>query len=131
ERRREHVRRREAVEDDGSRVAGERGERVVVRSSRVDDDGLPELGRELELLLEEAALGVAGRVVAEPVETRLPHRDRLRMPEQLAERGDVLLRRVARLVRMKADDREDAVVRVRERERTPAVRDVGADGEDP
>src|SRR6185437_4018519 len=33
---REHVRRREAVEDDRSRVAVEGGERVVVRSARVD-----------------------------------------------------------------------------------------------
>ena len=97
------------------RVAGERGERVVVGGARVDDDGLPELGRELELLREEPLLRVARRVVAEPVEARLADRDRLRMREELAQRVDVVLGRVARLVRMETEDREDAVVRLGER----------------
>ena len=86
ERGREHVRRGEAVEDDRSRVIGERGERVVVRRARVDHDRLPELGGELELGGEESPLVVARRVVAEPVEPGLADRDRLRMCEQLAQR---------------------------------------------
>ena len=47
--------RREAVEDDGARVAVERGERVVVRRARVDDDRLAEFVGERELLREERA----------------------------------------------------------------------------
>ena len=94
ERRREQVRRREAVQDDGAVEAGERRERVVVGRARVDDDGLAELGGELELRGEEPLLRVGRRVVAEPVEPGLPHRDRLRMREQLAQLGEVVGRAV-------------------------------------
>ena len=71
--------------------------------------GFPSSRGEGELLREEALLIVPRRVVAEPVETGLPHGDRARVSEQLAHLGDVRVGRRARLVRMDAEDREDLV----------------------
>ena len=121
ERRLEQVRRGEAVQHDRAGEVGERSERVGVGRARVDDGGLAGLGGDVELLREEAQLLVARRVVAEPVETGLPHRDRARVREQLAHLGDVGVGRVARLVRMDAEDREDVLVRSGELERAPAA----------
>ena len=70
------------MHDDRAVEAGEDVGRVGVRVARVDDDGLAELGRELELRLEEAALPVARRVVAEVVEAGLPDCDRSVVLEQ-------------------------------------------------
>ena len=71
---------------------------------------------------EEPPLVVGRRVVAEPVEPGLADRDRLRMREQLAQRGEIVRRRRPRLVRVDAEDREDAVVPLGELERAAAVR---------
>src|SRR5439155_26649556 len=130
ERGREHVRRREAVEYDRGRVVGEPGERVVVGRARVDHYGLAELGGELEPGGEEATLVVARRVVAEPVEPRLAHRNGLRMREQLSQGSEVALGRGPRVVRVDAEDREHPVVPLRELERAAAVLDARADGQD-
>src|SRR5947207_2003434 len=104
-------------------MRGERSERVHVGGTGVDHDRLPELLRELELLREKTPLCVARRVVAEPVEARLADGDRFRVREQLAQRADVLVRRVARLVRMKPENREDAVVSLGEEQVAPTVLD--------
>ena len=131
ERSREQRRRREAVEDDAAVEAVERGERVGVGGARVDHDGLRRLDGDREHAREEVALRVARRVVAEPVEPRLADGDRLRVGEQRAHLGDVGVGRVARLVRVDAEDREDAVVRVGELERAAAAGGSRPDGEDP
>src|SRR5436853_7668011 len=117
------------MEDYASRDAGKPGERVVVGRARVDHDRLPELGGKLELGGEEAALAVARRVVAVPVEPGLADRNRLRMAEQLAQLREIGFGRGARLVRVDAEDREDAVVPLGELERPAAVFHVGADRE--
>ena len=97
----------------------------------MDHDRLAELGGELELGGEEPPLVVGRRVVAEPVEPGLADGDRLRMREQLAQRCEVVLGRRARVVRVDAEDREDPVVPLGERESPAAVVGVRADGEDP
>ena len=94
------------MQDDGARrCAASTVERVVVGGARVDDDGLAGLARERELLLEERALRVARRVVAEVVEPRLADRDGLRVLEQRAQLVDVDARRLAGLVRVDPERR--------------------------
>ena len=88
----------------------------------MDDDGFPQLGGETELGLEHTPLRLRCRVVAEPVEARLPHRDRLRMLLQPSHLVDVAGRG---LVRMDPDDRPDLGEPLRELDRLR-----GADGED-
>ncbi len=73
----------------------------------------------------------ARRVVAEPVEPGLADGDRLRVVEQRAHLGDVGVRRVTGLVRVDAEDREDAVVRVGELDRAATAGGSRPDGEDP
>src|SRR5205085_2116330 len=111
--------------------AGEPCERVVVGSTSVDHDRLAELGPELELRGEEAALILARGVVAIPVEPGLADRNCFRMPEQIAELGELVLGGQPRFVWVDAEDREDAVVPLGEREGSTAVVDVCADCEDP
>ena len=118
------------MEDDAAVVARERVERVGVGGARVDHDRLLEFRRDREHLLEQAELRVARRVVAEPVEAGLADRDRLRMAEQLAHLGDVGVGRPAGLVRVNAEDGEDAVVRVGELEGAAAAGGRRADSED-
>ena len=80
--------------------------------------GLPSSAASVELRGEEAALGVARRVVAEVVEPGLADRDRLRVREQArAARRGRPRRPLRGLVRVDAEDREDAVVALRELER--------------
>ena len=69
----------------------------------MDHDRLAELGCELELRVEEAALGVAGRVVAEVVEARLADGDGPRMREELAQLVEPSGFGAAGLVRMDAE----------------------------
>src|SRR5947199_301372 len=97
---------------------------------RVDHDRFPKLGGQPELGREEPTLVIARRVVAEPVEPRLAHRDRLWVLEQIAQRGDVVVRRRPCLVGVDPEDREYAVMPLRERKRAATVVDVGADRED-
>ena len=60
------------MHDDRAVEAGDHVGRVCVRIARNDDDGLAELGGELELRLEEAALLVARARSWEVTEARLP-----------------------------------------------------------
>ena len=102
------------MQDDRALVPVERGERVVIGGARVDDDGLVELARELELRGEDTALRVARRVVAIPVEPGFSDGDRLRMRLQAPHLVEIALRG---LVGMDADDREHVVEALGERDR--------------
>jgi hypothetical protein len=97
----------------------------------VDHDRLAEVGRELELCLEEPALTVARRAVAEVVETGLPHRHRALVLGELAELVDAIRLGVAGLVRVDADRGEDLLVQLGQLERGAARVDSGAHGDDP
>ena len=57
------------MQDDGPAERLERGRGLVRRRARMHDDGLAEVGSQLELPLEELALAVVRRVVAVEVET--------------------------------------------------------------
>ena len=70
---------REAVHDDRAVVRAEDRRGVVVRRARVDDDRQPELARELELRLEEAALLVLRLGAVVVVEAGLADGDRARV----------------------------------------------------
>src|SRR5437764_5240350 len=83
-----------------------------------------QLAREVELCGEQPLLRVVRRVVAEVVEPDLPDRDRLRALQQRADLLEVVL--LARLMRVDADDRVDAVVRLGELDCV-----TGADRQDP
>ena len=104
---------------------------VGLRVARVDDDRLAELGRDLELSLEELPLAITGRPVAEIVEPGLPHRDRLLVLEQLAEVLDPACLGIARLVRVDPEHGEHLLVELGELERGPRRLDSRADGDDP
>ena len=99
--------------------------------ARVDDDRLAELGRELELRLEELPLAIARRPVAEVVEPGLPHGDRLLVLEQLAELVDPACLGIAGLVRVDPEGGEHLLVELGELERGPRRLDPRADGDDP
>src|SRR5580765_9083969 len=79
----------------------------------MDDHGPAELGRELELRVERAPLDVPRREVAVVVESRLPHRDGLRMCERCSQRGDAPF---GRFVWMNPQRREHAVMLLGDRE---------------
>ena len=102
----------------------ERGERVLVGGAGVDHDRLAELGGELELRFEEAALGVVRRVVAEVVEAGLADGDGARVA-----RAARAARRAGRasgssgLVRVDAERGVDAVVLLGELERLVRARE--------
>src|SRR5439155_4294125 len=102
-------RRGEAVEDDGAVETVKTGQRVLVGRTRVDDDGLAKLARELELSLEERTLRSSRRVVAEVVETRLADGDRALVTQQTPKLVEI--GRLAGLVRVHAEAGIDAVVR--------------------
>ena len=72
----EPVGHREAVQHDLEpvRVLGQRGDRVVLGRARVDDERLPELARDLDVVAERALLVGARRVVAVVVEPGLADR---------------------------------------------------------
>ena len=78
---------REAVQDhlEALRVAGERGDRVVLGRARVDDERLAELARELDVGGERALLVGARRVVAVVVEAGLADRAAARVARELAQ----------------------------------------------
>ena len=111
ERRLEQVRRREAVEDDAAVEAGERGERVGVGGARVDDDGLPQSRR------RRRAARRTERAARRAARSRGTSRARSPPPrppsDARAARAPRRRRRRSRagLVRVDAEDREDAVVR--------------------
>src|SRR3954453_7842118 len=102
----------ETVEHDGAVEGLERRLRVGVRGTGVDDDGLAELARELELAGEEPLLRVVRRVLAEVVEADLADPDGFRALRECTDLVEVVL--LARLVRVDADDGVDAVVLRRE-----------------
>ena len=79
--------------------------------------GFAELGRELELRLEQAPLVVARGVLAEVVEAGLADRDGALVCEQLAQLVEAVGVGLVRVVRMDAEARVDAVVLLGERER--------------
>ena len=93
--------------------------------------GFPSSRASGELALEEELLRVVRRVVAEVVEPRLAHRNGLRMREQRLQLGNVVCLRAAGLVRMDAERRVDAVVRVREGERVARAGERRRDRDDP
>ena len=90
----------------------------------MDDDRLAQLARQLELGLEQALLPVRRRVVAEEIESRLPHRDRLVVLKQIAQLVDAVRLAPAGLVRVDAERRERLVMPLGERERRPARLDA-------
>src|SRR5215211_6620240 len=90
ERDRQELGRGEAVQDDGALEAFERLRRLVRGRARMNDDGFAELGRQLEVALEELALAVMRRVVAVEVEPGLADRDGALVAEELAELVEVL-----------------------------------------
>ena len=65
------------MHDHGSIEAAQHVGSVGLRVARVDDDRLAELGRDLELSLEELPLAITRCPVAEIVEPRLPDGDHL------------------------------------------------------
>ena len=129
ERRLEQRGRREAVEHDGAVGAEQRGEGVVVGVARVDHDRLAELGRDLELGFEEAALVVVRRVLAEVVEAGLADRDGARVREQVAQLVEPVRVGLVGVVRVDAESGVDAVVLLGKRERLVAARDARRDGD--
>ena len=130
ERRLEECRRGEAVQDHRPVEAGERLDGVVVGGTGVDHDRLAELGRELELRVEQPSLGVSGRVVAEVVETGLADGDGPRMAQELTQLGDPSRLRSAGLVRVHAERGVDAVVPIGELERLVGAGNGRRDGDD-
>ena len=119
------------MQDDGAFEAFERPCRRLVRRPRMDDHRLPEPARDFQLLLEEAKLRVARRVVAEEVEARLADGDCAVVAEQLGELGDASRLVACGLVGMDAEHRVDPLVLLGQRERRPARVDPGADRNDP
>ena len=117
------------MHDDGAAVPRQQLGRVVVGGARVDHDRQSQVGREVELLLEEAALlgAPVGAVVV--IEARLPHRDRSLVAQQLAQLADPAGLALRRLVRVDAEGGVDAVV-FRELERPPAGVDARPDRDD-
>ena len=97
----------------------------------MDDDGLAELGGQLELALEELALAVVRRVVAVEVEAGLADRDRALVGEQLAQLVEPRRVGLGGLVRMDPERCEDAVVPLGDRERLAAGVEARADRDDP
>ena len=67
------------------RVAGERGDRVVVGGAGVDDERLAELAREADVGGERALLVGARRVVAVVVQAGLADRGAARVARELAQ----------------------------------------------
>ena len=118
------------MHDDSAVEPGEDVGRVGVRVACMDDDGLAELGRELELRLEEAALPVARRAVAEVIEARLPHCHRSIVLGEVAQLVDAVRLRVAGLMRVDAERGEHLLVAVGQLERRSARVDAGAHGHD-
>ena len=118
------------MHDDRAVEPGEHGGGVGVRVACMDDDGLAELGRELELRLEEAALPVARRAVAEVIEARLPHCDHSIVLGEVAQLADAIRLRVAGLVRVDAESGEHLLVELGQLERRSARVDAGAHGHD-
>ena len=127
----DELRRREAVEDDRAAERLERARGLVVGLAVVDHDRELELVRERELRVEQPALLLGGRVPANGVEPGLADGDRLGMREQLAELVDALRLRRRGLMRIDAERRVDAVVRLGDRERSATRVDPGADRDDP
>ena len=127
----QQARGRKAVHDDRAVEAREDGGRVGVRFACVDDDRLAEIGRELELRLEELALPFARRAVAEVIESRLPHGDRTIVLREVAQILDAVCLRVAGLMRIDADRGEHLLVQFGELEGDAARVDAGAHGHDP
>ena len=106
--------------------------RLCAGGTRVDDNGQPELGGELEVGVEEAALGVVRRVVPVVVEPRLSDRDRTVVLEQVAKLLDTIRLRPSCLVRVDAERGEDTRLLVaRKRERGAARVDPRADRDHP
>ena len=91
--------------EDDLRVGREVGQDLcglLVGRSRMDDERLAQLRGQLRLASKGLQLAVARRVVAEVIESRLPHRHGLRMLEQARELFQVFVAGLARLVRMQA-----------------------------
>ena len=97
----------------------------------MDDDRLPQLGRQLELRGEQGPLALARRVVAVIIEPGLPHRDDTIATEQISELVEPPGLGIRGLVRMDAQRGEDALVPFRDLERGPALLDARADRDDP
>ena len=103
ESRSEQLRRREAVQHDGAVEGGEGLCGLLRRLAAVDHDRESEVVGERELRVEERALLLGRREAAHAVEPRLPHRDRLRMREELAELVQPARIRPSRAVRIDAE----------------------------
>ena len=118
----EHDRAVEAREESGGLVVGLAG---------VHDDGQAEVGGECELALEDAALTVAGCVVAVEVEPGLADGHGSRVVQELRQLVQPTGLLAARLVRMDAERARHAVLASGNGERRTAGVDSGADRDDP
>ena len=130
ERGREHVRRREAVEDDGAGVS-RRARRACPRRRRACGSRPACLARPpSRAALRRAAAGRRAARSRGTSRARSPHRDCLGCATS-SRNAAPSPRCRAGLVRMDAEDREDPVVPLRELERAAAVVHARADREDP
>ena len=104
------------MQNDGAGEASECLRSLVVGLAVVDDEGEAELVRKGDLRVEQPTLLVRCREAANGVETGLAHSHDLRMPEELSELVESRRIRLACAVRVDAECRDDAVVRVGNRE---------------
>jgi hypothetical protein len=124
---------REAVQDhvDPGRQLGQHRQRVVLRRACVDDERLADRPRQLDLRSERPLLVRLRRVVAVVIEAGLADGHALRVRGERRELGQIGVVEPGGRVRMTPDGRIHLREGLGRRQRRPARRAVGPDGDDP